>query len=160
QRAVNEKFLTFPDAKLAEAHLNALCSAPHPASSPEDRKTAEYVAQKFREAGLETEIVEYKVLMPTPLEVSFDLVGPAGITAHGPMREHVDGDPYQDDPRVLMPFNAYSPSGDVDADVVYANYGRPEDFRKLKELGIDVKGKLVLVRYGANFRGVKSYVAH
>ncbi|MFZ0707385.1 MAG: M28 family metallopeptidase, partial [Candidatus Korobacteraceae bacterium] len=56
-------------------------------------------------------------------------------------------------------FNEYSPSGDVTADVVYANYGRLEDFKKLQEMGIDVKGKIVIVRYGMNFRGVKPYVA-
>ena len=75
---------------------------------------------------------------------------------HGPTREHVEGDPFQDDPRVVMPFSAYSPSGDVEAEVVYANYGRPEDFQKLKEMGVDVRGKIVLVRYGENFRGVKA----
>ena len=78
---------------------------------------------------------------------------------HGPTREHVDGDPYQDDPRVVMPFNGMSPSGDVEAEVVYANYGTPEDFEKLEKLKIDVRGKIVLVRYGQNFRGVKVFVA-
>ena len=58
-----------------------------------------------------------------------------------------------------MPYNSGSPSGDVEAEVVYANYGRPEDFKKLDELKIDVRGKIVLVRYGENYRGVKSFVA-
>ncbi|HEY6183180.1 MAG TPA: M28 family metallopeptidase, partial [Terriglobales bacterium] len=74
-------------------------------------------------------------------------------------REHVDGDPYQDDPRVVMPFNGQSPSGDVEAEVVYANYGTPEDFKKLAQMNVDVRGKIVLVRYGQNFRGVKALVA-
>ena len=77
----------------------------------------------------------------------------------GPSREHVDGDPYQDDPRVLPGFHGSSPSGDITADAVYANYGRPEDFKKLEEMHIDIAGKIVLVRYGANFRGVKVYIA-
>src|SRR5205823_2555847 len=72
---------------------------------------------------------------------------------------HVDGDPYQDDPRVVTPFNGYSPSGDVEGDVVYANYGRPEDFKKLEQMNVDVRGKIVVARYGQNFRGVKAYVA-
>ena len=63
------------------------------------------------------------------------------------------------DPRILPAYNAFSPSGDVTADVVYANYGRLEDFKKLQEMGVDVKGKIVIVRYGENFRGVKSFVA-
>ena len=152
-------FLAAPDPKLAEDHLKTLTAAPHLASTPEDRKTADYVAQKFREAGLQTEIVEYRVMLNLPEEISVDLVAPPGVTMHGPTREHVDGDPFQDDPRVAMPFNGLSPSGDVEADVVYANYGRPEDFDKLAELGVDVKGKIVVVRYGQNFRGVKAYVA-
>ena len=74
----------------------------------------------------------------------------------GPRREQVQGDPFQDDPRVVTPYNAMSPSGDVEADVVYANYGSPEDFLKLEQMKIDVRGKIVLVRYGQNFRGLRS----
>ena len=77
----------------------------------------------------------------------------------GPTREHVAGDPYQDDPRVVMPFNGSSGSGDVTGEVVYANYGRIEDFDQLAAQHIDLHGKIVLVRYGANFRGVKVYIA-
>jgi N-acetylated-alpha-linked acidic dipeptidase len=159
ESALESRFLAVPDPKLAEAHLKTLTQAPHIAGSPEDRATAEYVASKFREAGLQTEIVEYKVWMNYPQEISVDVAAPDGVKMHGPTREHVDGDPYQDDPRVVMPYNAMSPSGDVEADVVYANYGSPEDFKRLDDLKVDVRGKVVLVRYGQNFRGVKSYVA-
>jgi N-acetylated-alpha-linked acidic dipeptidase len=159
QAEIDRKFNQSPDPKLAEQHLRTLTQAPHVAGSPEDRKTAEYVAQKFREAGLDTQIVEYKVLLSFPQEVSIDITAPENVKMHGPSREHVGGDPYQDDPRVLPPFNAYSPSGDVEADVVYANYGTPQDYKQLESMKIDVRGKLVLVRYGANYRGVKSLVA-
>ena len=77
----------------------------------------------------------------------------------GPTREHVEGDLFQDDPRVVTPFNGSSASGDVTAEAVYANYGRPEDFKQLEAMHVDVKGKIVLVRYGANFRGVKVFLA-
>jgi N-acetylated-alpha-linked acidic dipeptidase len=77
----------------------------------------------------------------------------------GPTREHVDNDPFQDDPRVVMPFNGSSGSGDVTGEVVYANYGRLEDYDKLAEQHVDLHGKIVLVRYGGNFRGVKVYIA-
>lgn len=159
EQAVETQFVSVPDAKLAEEHLRILTQAPHMAGTVEDKATAEYVAEKFRAAGLDTEIVEYKVWMNYPLEISVDLTGPAGVTMHGPTREHVSNDPYQDDPRVVMPFSGMSPSGDVEADVVYANYGTPEDFEKLAKLGVDVRGKIVLVRYGQNFRGVKVFVA-
>ncbi len=148
-----------PDSRLAEEHLRILTKVPHMAGTVEDKATADYVAQKFRDAGLDTEIVEYKVWMNYPAEISVDLVAPAGVEMHGPTREHVDGDTYQDDPRIVMPFNGMSPSGDVEADVVYANYGTPEDFDKLDKLKVDVRGKVVLVRYGQNFRGVKVFVA-
>ncbi|HEX4664119.1 MAG TPA: M28 family metallopeptidase, partial [Terriglobales bacterium] len=159
QAEIDRKFNQSPDPKLAEQHLRILTQAPHVAGSPEDRKTADYVAQKFREAGLDTQIVEYKVLLSFPQEVSIDITAPENVKMHGPSREHVDGDPYQDDPRVLPAYNAYSPSGDVEADVVYANYGTPQDYKQLESMKVDVRGKLVLVRYGANYRGVKSLVA-
>ncbi|MBV9074405.1 MAG: M28 family metallopeptidase [Acidobacteria bacterium] len=159
QAEIDRRFNQSPDPKLAEEHLRILTQAPHVAGSPEDRKTAEYVAQKFREAGLDTEIVEYKVLLSFPQEVSLDLTAPANAHMHGPNREHVEADPYQDDPRVLPAFNAYSPSGDVEADVVYANYGSPADYKQLDALKVDVRGKVVIVRYGGNYRGVKSLVA-
>ncbi len=159
ESAVESRFLAVPDPKLAEAHLRILTQAPHMAGTPEDKATADYVAKKFREAGLDTEIVEYKVWLNYPVEISVDVTAPEGVTMHGPTREHVDGDPFQDDPRVVMPFNGQSPSGDAEAEVVYANYGTPEDFKKLQQMHIDVRGKIVLARYGQNFRGVKALVA-
>jgi N-acetylated-alpha-linked acidic dipeptidase len=159
ESAVESRFLAVPDPKLAEEHLRILTKAPHMAGTPEDKATADYVAQKFRDAGLDTEIVEYKVWINYPSEISVDLTAPAGVEMHGPTREHVEGDGYDDDPRVVMPFSGMSPSGDIEADVVYANYGTPDDFEKLDKLKIDVRGKIVLVRYGQNFRGVKVFVA-
>jgi len=159
ESATEARFLAVPDPKLAEEHLRTLTQAPHMAGTPEDKATADYVAQKFRAAGLDTEIVEYKVWMNYPLEISVDVTAPAGVEMHGPTRERVDGDPYQDDPRVVMPFNGMSPSGDAEADVIYANYGTPEDFEKLEKLKVDVRGKIVIVRYGQNFRGVKEFIA-
>jgi N-acetylated-alpha-linked acidic dipeptidase len=157
--AVERHFLAIPNSRLAEEHLRILTQAPHIAGSPEDKATADYVASKFREAELETEIAEYRVWMNYPSEISVDVTEPRGVTMHGPTREHVDGDPYDDDPRVVTPFSGMSPSGDVEAEVVYANYGSTEDFHKLEQLKIDVRDKIVLVRYGQNFRGVKSFIA-
>jgi N-acetylated-alpha-linked acidic dipeptidase len=159
EQEIEKRFLAVPDPKLAEEHLRILTQAPHIAGSPEDKATAEYVAKKFREAGLETEIVEYKVWLNYPSEISVDVTAPPGVEMHGPKPEHVEGDPFEDDPRVVNTYNGMSPSGDAEAEVVYANYGSPEDFDKLKQLGVDVRGKIVIVRYGQNFRGVKAFVA-
>jgi N-acetylated-alpha-linked acidic dipeptidase len=158
-------FLAVPDAKLAGQHLKTLTSAPHWASSPEDYKTALYVAEKFKAAGLDTEIVPYKVLLNKPIKIvieAFDADGNKIMS--GPTREHVDpkkygGDPFQDDPRIFPAFSGSSPSGDVTAEVVYANYGTLADFQQLAKMGISVKDKIVLVRYGENFRGIKTYIA-
>jgi len=153
------RFMVVPDPKLAEDHLRILTQAPHMAGTLEDKATADYVTQKFRDAGLETEIVEYRVWMNYPAEISLDVTGPPGVIMHGPTRERVNGDPYQDDPRVVTPFSSLSPSGDVEAEVIYANYASPDDFQKLEQMKIDVRGKIILVRYGKNFRGVKALVA-
>jgi N-acetylated-alpha-linked acidic dipeptidase len=165
QAKIEEKFLAVPDAKLAGQHLKTLTAEPHLASTPEDRKTAEYVALKFRAAGLETDIVPFRVLLNQPLKnqsqsVRVEAYDSSGkLLMSGPAREHVEGDPFQDDPRVMIPFNGSSGSGDVTAEVVYANYGRLEDFDQLAARHIDLKGKIVLARYGGNFRGVKVFIA-
>jgi N-acetylated-alpha-linked acidic dipeptidase len=158
-------FMAIPDAKLAGEHLKTLTSAPHWASSPEDYATAVYVADKFKAAGLETEIVPYKVLLNKPVKILIEAFDASGSKLmSGPTPEHVDptkygGDPFQDDPRILPAFNGSSPSGDVTAEVIYANYGTLADFQQLAKLGISVKDKIVIVRYGENFRGIKTYIA-
>ena len=159
QHQWDQKFIAVPDPGRAEEHLRILTAEPHVAGSPEDRKTADYVAQKFKEAGLQTEIVEYKVWMNRPAEISVAVTAPPNVKMNGPTREHVSSDPYQNDARIVPAFSGSSPSGDMEAEVVYANYGRPEDFKKLEELKVDVRGKIVIVRYGENFRGVKSFIA-
>ncbi len=159
QISIDKQFLGVPDPRMAEEELRVLTSAPHIAGSPEDKKTADYVAQKFREAGLETQIVEYKVWFNYPAEISVDIVAPPGVKMHGPTRERVNGDVFQNDPRIVTPYAGYSPSGDVEAEVVYANYGRQEDFKRLEQMKVDVRGKIAIVRYGGNYRGVKAYVA-
>ena len=158
-------FLAVPDPVLAGRHLKILTAEPHWASSPEDYKTALYVAGKFKDAGLETEIVPYRVLLNKPSKIlieAFDAQGHKLMS--GPTPEHVEttedgGDSFQNDPRILPAFSGGSPSGDVTAPVVYANYGTLSDFKYLVAHGVSVKGKIVLVRYGADFRGVKVYIA-
>ena len=160
QAQIDRAFLAVPDAKLAGEALKSLTAVPHVAGSKEDYDTAVYVAGKFKAAGLETTIVPYKAWLNLPQSVRVEAMDSTGrVLMQGPSREHVSDDPFQDDPRVLPAFNGSSPSGDVTGDVVYANYGRPEDFQKLADAHIDLHGKIVLVRYGGNFRGVKVYIA-
>jgi len=166
QAAWDAEFLAVPDPQLARQHLKVLTAAPHWASSPEDYATALYVADRFKAAGLQTEIVPYRVLMDKPvssLVEAFDAAGQKILS--GPTPAHLapaaggTALAAQNDPRILPTFNAWSASGEVTAPVVYANYGRLSDFQQLADLGVSVKGKIVLVRYGANYRGVKVYIA-
>jgi N-acetylated-alpha-linked acidic dipeptidase len=155
---LEEVFRASPTPQRAQQDLWTLTQSPHVAGTPNDYKTAQYVIGQFREAGLDARLVEYEVLLPMPKEVKVDLVEP--FRREGPSPEGGwgwDKDSY--DSSVIVPFNAYSPSGDVTARVVYANYGLPEDYERLKGLSIDVAGKIVIVRYGKCFRGVKAYVA-
>ena len=118
------------------------------------------MASKFRADGFETEIVPYRVLLNQPKVVRVEARDEAGhLLMSGPTREHVAGDPAADNPRVVMPFNGSSGSGDVSGEAVYANYGRLEDFNELAARHIDLHGKIVICRYGLNFRGVKVYLA-
>lgn len=160
QAALDQQFLQVPDATLAGQELKTLTAVPHIAGSKEDYATAKYVAQKFRDAGLQTKIVPYRVMLNLPKKIEVTAYDASGkqIMA-GPTPEHVSEDPYQDDKRIVTAFNGSSASGDVTAEVVYANYGRPQDFAELASRHVDVKGKIVIVRYGKNFRGVKAYIA-
>ncbi len=160
QSALDQTFLKVPDAALAGQELKILTAAPHIAGSKEDYATAQYVADKFRDAGLDTKIVPYSVMMNFPKKIqvtAYDATGKQIMS--GPTPEHVSDDPYQNDKRIVTAFNGSSASGDVTAEAVYANYGRPQDFAELAAKHIDVRGKIVIVRYGENFRGVKAYLA-
>lgn len=157
---IEDQFLAVPSAKLAGQELKTLTAEPHLAATPEDHKTAEYVAEKFRAAGLETTIVPYRVLLNWPKTVRVQAYDTAGhLLMTGPTPEHVAGDPAGENSRVVMPFNGSSASGDVTGEVVYANYGRLQDFDDLAAKHIDLHGKIVICRYGSNFRGVKVYIA-
>jgi N-acetylated-alpha-linked acidic dipeptidase len=160
QWKIDQEFLKVPSAELAGQDLKTLTAVPHLASTKGDYATALYVAKKFREAGLETKVVPYRVMLNLPGKIQVTAYGPDGKQLmSGPTREHVEGEPFENDPNIVTAYNSYSPSGDVTAEAVYANYGRPEDFATLAAKHISVKGKIVIVRYGDNFRGVKVYLA-
>lgn len=155
---IEEAFRSSPTPERARQDLWTLSREPHVAGTPEDYKTAQYVLGEFRAAGLDAKIVEYQVLLPMPREVKVDMVEP--YTRQGPTPEGGESNGKNADQAKIMPaFNAYTPSGDVTAQVVYANYGLPEDYKRLEQAGIDAAGKIVIARYGKCYRGVKAYVA-
>lgn len=159
QRAWEEKFRAIPDPKNLRENMHILSSEPHHVGSPKDKANAEFILQKFHEFGLKAEIEEFQVLFPTPKERLVELLEPEKYIAQ--LKEPaLKQDPDSTDANQLPTYNAYSADGDVTAQVVYVNYGTPKDYEELAKQGIDVKGKIVLVRYGANWRGIKPKVAY
>jgi N-acetylated-alpha-linked acidic dipeptidase len=136
-------------------------SIPHPAGSLHDHEVAEYIAEQWRKQGLEDVIIrQYDVLGTRPVSSSFEMVAPTHYQAL--LREApYDVDPDTKNPEVAAAWLGYSASGEVTAPVVYAHSGNPEDYDLLRKNGIDVKGKIVLVRYSNpySYRGFKALTA-
>lgn len=156
QQKTEQEYRTKQSAERYKLHLHKLTSEPHLAGTPENEKVRDYIADVMRKAGLQVEIFPHDIYMSkSPGESIVELVEPIRMPLNN--REFIlPEDKYSSDPRLTPGWNAYSGSGDVTAEVVYANYGRKEDFEQLKALGISVKGKIVLARYGGNFRGYKA----
>src|SRR4030095_6698309 len=154
-----EQFRTIPQPQSAREHLRKLTAEPHVAGSKEDYATAVYVRDQMRSYGLQAELKQYDVLLPYPSQPSIvELVAPTQERLQ--LKEPVlSEDPSSSNPNIIPLFNGYSASGDVTAPVVYVNYGLPSDYDALKKLGVEVKGKIVLARYGNSFRGGKAKVA-
>ena len=154
-----EKFRAVPAPSSAREHLRVLTKEPHIAGTKEDYDTAVYVRDQMRSYGLTAELREYQVWLPYPhstpvLELITDKRRQLSVH-EAPLAK----DPSSTHPKITPLFNGYSASGDVTAPLVYANYGLPGDYEELKKAGVDVKGKIVIVRYGNSFRGVKAKVA-
>src|ERR1700733_46918 len=138
-----------------------LTSEPHPAGSTRNNELAQWVADQWKQQGLEdVTIHEYDVLNSTPREISLDIVEPKAY--HALLREAAyDVDPDTKNPRATGAFLGYSASGEVTAPVVYAHSGNPDDYALLRKHGIEVRGKIVLVRYSNpySYRGFKALTA-
>jgi N-acetylated-alpha-linked acidic dipeptidase len=158
ERELEQKLEGIPDPARIEANLRRLTSEPHLAGTDASHRVAEWLRDQYHSFGFDAEIVTYSVWLPLPREVRIELVAPVR-EALGSRELPFDGDKQTSDPRAPLGFNAYSPSGEVTAPIVYANYGAAEDYRALDSLGVDVKGKIVLVRYGRIYRGVKAKLA-
>ncbi len=135
-----------------------LASEPHIAGTPGGARGAERLAALFRGFGLEVETPSYDVLLAPHISGSVSIASPERVDL--PDREPaIPGDPFSAHPDLAGGFSAYSASGDVTAEVVYANTGTKDDFARLKSLGIDLAGKVVIARMGGNFRGYKEKFA-
>ncbi|MBX9603691.1 MAG: M28 family metallopeptidase [Bryobacteraceae bacterium] len=152
------KLNSLPEPDRIRAYMRRMSAEPHHAGSPGSKAVAEYAAGLMKEWGLDARIESFEALLPYPTQRSLEMIAPVKFTAK--LREPALGaDPDSGDANQLPTYNAYSASGDVTGEVVYVNYGIPADYEWLKKQGIDVKGKIVLARYGGSWRGVKPKVA-
>lgn len=152
------------DAQLTASNLDTwmkyLTSHPHHVGSPQDKLNADYLAALFKSWGYQTEINTYSVLFPTPNTRVLQLLGDKPFTAK--LEEPVvAGDNYTTQRAEQLPsYNAYSADGDVTAELVFVNRGIPADYEELEKMGVDVKGKIVIAKYGGSWRGIKPKVAY
>ncbi len=141
-----------------ETWMARMTRRPFFVGSPGDRDNAEWVADRFRSWGYEVEIEEYQVLFPTPRVREVDMTAPTSF--HLKLEEPVlEEDATSGVEGRLPTYNAYSADGDVTGELVYVNQGIPEDYEELARRGIDVRGRIVIARYGGSWRGIKPKVA-
>jgi N-acetylated-alpha-linked acidic dipeptidase len=159
--ALEKRYLSLTSTEQVRNFHRYLTSEPHPAGTKRNNDLARWVAEQWRQQGLEDiQIHEYDVLNSRPRQISLEMIAPTHFRAS--LRE----DPYDIDPDTKNPnvdgaYLGYSASGDVSAPVVYAHSGNPEDYAYLRKQGIDIRGKIALVRYSNpySYRGFKALTA-
>jgi N-acetylated-alpha-linked acidic dipeptidase len=163
QREVEKILRMTPSAETFSKHLLYLTEEPHQTGTPRNMELADYVRDRFIEYGLEdVHFHDTPALMSYARSAAVEILEPVRLKlklAEAPYLPDKDSYLYSDPTQI--PFHAYANDGDVTAEVVYANAGSPEDFAKLDELGIDVRGKVVVMRYSEpySYRGYKVYLA-
>ena len=151
------------DAQLKAENLTnwqkRLSARPHHLGSAYNKENADFIAAQFRSWGYDTKLEEFQVLFPTPKTRVVEMTAPEKFTMRLQEPE-VAGDATSGQQSEQLPsYNAYSIDGDVTGPLVYVNYGVPADYEELERQGIDVKGKIVIARYGGSWRGIKPKVA-
>ena len=139
-------------------NIKLLSSLPHHVGSAGGKMVASEIAKVFTAAGWDTKIETYQLMFPTPITRTLEMTGATNYKAklkETPLKE--DATSGQADQ--LPTYNCWSADGDVTANLVFVNYGLPEDYETLAKYGIDVKGKIVIAKYGRSWRGIKPKVA-
>ncbi|HTM91096.1 MAG TPA: transferrin receptor-like dimerization domain-containing protein [Flavisolibacter sp.] len=148
------------DAKNLNAWMEYLSSRPHHVGSQQDKLNAEYIADLFRQWGYQTQIESYYVLFPTPKTMVLELLGSkpykAKLEESTLSQDKTSGQKSEQ----LPGYNAYSADGDVTAELVFVNRGVPADYEELERMGVDIKGKIVIAKYGGSWRGIKPKLAY
>jgi N-acetylated-alpha-linked acidic dipeptidase len=158
QHEREEKAIAIPQRERMKIYMERMASKPHHAGSAGSRAVAEYALGLFKEWGFDAHLETFEALLPYPTSRTLEMTEPVRYRAA--LKEPaIPDDSDTSDPNQLPTFNAYSATGDVTAPLVYVNYGVQEDYAVLATLGIDVKGKIVIARYGHSWRGIKPKLA-
>ena len=159
QRQMEGQFDGLIDSAEMDRWLKDFSSEAHHVGSPKSKENAEAIADLLRSWNYDVEIAEYEVLFPEPVTRELELVAPNRFTAS------LTEDPVASDAstsntdNLLPPYNAFSIGGEVEADLVFVNYGTPADYELLERYGISVAGKIALSKYGGSWRGIKPKLA-
>ena len=158
QLKIEKNFDAQLSAKRVGENIKLLSSVPHHVGSAGGKMVASEIAKVFKEAGWDTKIETYQLMFPTPITRVLEISGATNYKAklkETPLKE--DATSNQADQ--LPTYNCWSADGDVTANLVFVNYGLPEDYETLAKYGIDVRGKIVIAKYGRSWRGIKPKVA-
>lgn len=139
--------------------MKRMAAEPHWVGTQFGEENVKWMEKQFKSWGYDTRIDTYHVLFPYPKVRVLELTAPTKYTA-SLKAVPVEGDPYTAQGDALLPsYNAFSTDGDVEAELVFVNYGVPSDYEELEKLGIDVKGKIVIAKYYGSWRGIKPKLA-
>ncbi|MBC7789560.1 MAG: M28 family peptidase [Anaerolineae bacterium] len=156
RREVRLRAVPNPDS--LRMRMRLLSEEPHEAGTDRSRKVAEQILARFKSFGLDARIEMFEALMPRPTSRTLEMLAPEKFVA-ALKEKPMPGDKDANDANQLPTYNAYSPDGDVTGELVFVNYGLPEDYRILDSLGINVRGKIVIAKYGRSWRGIKPKLA-
>ena len=160
ERALEARFDASLSASQISERLQRMAAEPNQVGSPHDRENAEFTLAQYKAWGWDAHIEVFSVLYPTPKIETLELLGPSPFTATL-TEPPIPGDATSARTAGELPgYNVYGADGDVTAPLVYVNYGGPADYAQLQRLGVDVKGKIVIARYGALWRGLKVKLAY
>jgi N-acetylated-alpha-linked acidic dipeptidase len=159
QRAAEREIDAAINTQEMDEWMRKMTARPHHVGAPAGKDNAEFIAGLFESWGYDVEIAEYRILLPTPRVREVELVAPTKFSAT------LTEDSLAEDPStsvrddLLPPYNAFSIDGEVEGELVFVNYGIPEDYEILERHGIDVSGKIAIAKYGRSWRGIKPKLA-
>lgn len=159
QLALESTFDSYLRAANIDSGIRIMSAHPHHVGSPGNKAVVDYIYNKFKSWGYDVQVETFYVPFPTPKERLLEMTGPTtykATLAEKPLKEDATSGQTSEQ---LPTYNCWSPDGDVTGELVFVNYGIPEDYDYLERLGISVKGKIVIAKYGRSWRGIKPKVA-